>query len=86
MTRVQAVEWARDKITVVNVAPGYVETEFSDMWQNEKARKWLQRRIPAGQHGTAEEVGRLVGVLYDERIGFLTGETIYLDGGHSLNH
>jgi enoyl-CoA hydratase len=33
-----------------------------------------------------EEIARLVGVLFREQIGFLTGETIYVDGGQGVNH
>ncbi|MBW2426334.1 MAG: SDR family oxidoreductase [Deltaproteobacteria bacterium] len=86
MTRVLAVEWARDGISVVNVAPGYIKTEFSEMWQDEKALAWLTKRIPLRRGGEPEEVARLVGALFSEQIGFLTGETIYMDGAHALNH
>jgi len=33
-----------------------------------------------------EEIARLVGVLFREQIGFLTGETVYVDGGQGVNH
>ena len=46
----------------------------------------MKKRIPAGRPGAPEEVARLIGVILDERIPFLTGETIYLDGGHGINH
>jgi NAD(P)-dependent dehydrogenase (short-subunit alcohol dehydrogenase family) len=39
-----------------------------------------------GTTGTADEVARLVAVLCTERIAFLTGETIYIDGGQGINH
>jgi len=86
MTRVLAVEWARDGISVVDVAPGYIKTEFSDMWQDEKALAWLSKRVPLRRGGEPEEVARFVGALFTEDIPFLTGETIYIDGAHSLNH
>lgn len=86
MTRVLAVEWARDGISVVNVAPGYVETELTPMWQDEKALAWLRKRVPVRRGGRPEEVARLIGALFTEDIGFLTGETIYMDGAHALNH
>lgn len=87
MTRVLAVEWARDEITVLNVAPGYIETHLApDFWQSENAQKWLKRRVPVGRHGTADEVARLVASLFDEQIHFMTGETIYIDGGHGIHH
>ena len=86
MTRVLAVEWARDNISVMNVAPGYIETDFSPMWKDEKAMAWLKKRVPVGRGGETKEVARLIGALYSEDIPFLTGETIYIDGGHMLNH
>ena len=49
-------------------------------------RTWIRRRIPVGRPGTPEEVARLVGVCSESDIGFLTGETIYIDGGQGMNH
>ena len=87
ITRCLAVEWAEDGISVVNVAPGYVETDFNrDFMQRDAVRRWLERRIPAGRTGTPEEVAGLVAALFDMRSPYLTGETIYLDGGHGMHH
>ncbi len=86
MTRVLAVEWARDNISVMNVAPGYVKTDFAPMWDDERAMAWLKKRVPLRRGGEPEEVARLIGALYSEDIPFLTGETIYIDGAHALHH
>jgi NAD(P)-dependent dehydrogenase (short-subunit alcohol dehydrogenase family) len=87
ITRCLAVEWARDAIRVVNVAPGYVETDLNrDFLADEKTRRWLDRRVPVGRAGTSDEVARFVASLYATPIPYLTGETIYLDGGHGMNH
>jgi NAD(P)-dependent dehydrogenase (short-subunit alcohol dehydrogenase family) len=87
MTRVLAVEWARDGIRVLNVAPGYIETDLNrDFLAGEKARAMIARRVPLGRPGTPEEVGRLVATLFDPGLGFLTGETITIDGGQGINH
>ncbi len=86
ITRCLASEWAKDGIKVLDVAPGYIETELNrDFLANEKVRSWLKRRVPTGRPGMASEVARLVGALYSEKIGFLTGETIYMDGGQGAN-
>ena len=45
---------------------------------------WISRRIPRGRHGQPEDVARLVGSLFAEDNSFLTGETIYLDGGQGM--
>lgn len=87
MTRCMAVEWADDGIAVVNVAPGYIETDLNrDFLARDKVRRWLETRIPVKRPGTPEEVARLVGAIFAERIGFLTGETIYIDGGQGMHH
>lgn len=87
ITRCLAAEWARDGIRVLNVAPGYIETDLNrDFLSKDKVHAWLGKRIPVGRPGQPEEVARLVGALFSEKIGFLTGETIYIDGAQGINH
>lgn len=87
MTRCMAVEWARDGIRVMNVAPGYIETDLNkDFLAREKVQKWMASRIPVGQPGKAEDVAKLVAAIFGESINFLTGETIYIDGAQGMNH
>jgi len=87
ITRCLAVEWAQDGIRVINVAPGYVETDLNRNFMNsEKVQRWLARRVPVGRAGRADEVAAFVASLYATPVGYLTGETIYLDGGHGMNH
>ena len=47
-------------------------------------RRWLEKSIPVGRAGEPEEVARFVISLFAADIGFLTGETIYVDGGQSV--
>lgn len=87
MSRCMAVEWADDGISVVNIAPGYIETDLNrDFLAREKVRRWMETRVPVKRPGTPDEIARLVGAIFAERIGFLTGETIYIDGGQGMNH
>lgn len=87
MTRCMAVEWAEDGITAVNIAPGYVETDLNrDYLGREKIRGWLAQRVPVKRTGQADEIARFIGAIFAERIGYLTGETIYIDGGQGINH
>jgi NAD(P)-dependent dehydrogenase (short-subunit alcohol dehydrogenase family) len=87
MTRVMAVEWGKSGIRVVNVAPGYIETDLNrDYLSREKVQTWMKSRIPVGGPGKPEEVARLVAAIFGENIGFLTGETIYIDGAQGMNH
>lgn len=87
ITRCLAVEWARHGINVVNVAPGYIATDLNrDFLARDKVKAWLAQRIPTGAAGSAEEVARFVGSLFADDIRFLSGETIYIDGGQGMNH
>lgn len=86
MTRVQAVEWAKYGIRVMNVAPGYIETDLNrEFLASEKVRRSMQSRIPTGGPGQPEDVARLVAALFSADIPFLTGETIYIDGGQGIS-
>ncbi|EHB58801.1 3-oxoacyl-(acyl-carrier-protein) reductase [Mycolicibacterium rhodesiae JS60] len=85
VTRTLAVEWAPDGISVVNFAPGYVETELNaEFLEDPQNRSRLARKIPVGRIGTAAEIGRLVSSILDAQCGFLTGETITIDGAQSI--
>lgn len=87
MTRCMAVEWAGDGIRVMNVGPGYIETDLNrDFLARDKVKAWMKSRIPTGSPGQPGDVARLVAAIFSEQIGFLTGETIYIDGGQGMNH
>jgi NAD(P)-dependent dehydrogenase (short-subunit alcohol dehydrogenase family) len=80
------VEWAHDRIRVLNVAPGYIETDLNRQAMQGPLKAFLETRVPVGRPGTADEVARLVASLFAEDIAYLTGETLYLDGGQGMAH
>jgi NAD(P)-dependent dehydrogenase (short-subunit alcohol dehydrogenase family) len=85
VTRTLAVEWASMGISLVNFAPGYVETELNSSALADTAiRERIARRIPVRRIGTAREVGQLVARILDTGCEFLTGETITIDGGQRI--
>jgi NAD(P)-dependent dehydrogenase (short-subunit alcohol dehydrogenase family) len=87
ITRCLAVEWAGDGIRVLNVAPGYIETDLNRaLLARDSVGAVLRQRIPTGGPGAADEVAGLIGAILAENLSFLTGETIYIDGGHGMNH
>ena len=87
ITRCLAVEWAPKKIRVLDVAPGYIETELNaEAMKKGALRAFLEARVPTGGPGSVDDVARLVAALFSEDIPFLTGETIYLDGGQGISH
>jgi NAD(P)-dependent dehydrogenase (short-subunit alcohol dehydrogenase family) len=88
LTRCLAVEWAQDRIRVLDVAPGYILTDLNrdTMTASSPLRDYLDKRIPVRRPGEPGEVARLIGALFDDDIPFLTGETIYIDGGQGIAH
>lgn len=87
ITRCLAVEWAAKGISVVDVAPGYVETDLNrEALTQGPLKDYLARRIPTGTHGGSDAIARMVAAIFCEDIRFLNGETIYVDGGQGVAH
>ncbi|MCZ4313948.1 SDR family NAD(P)-dependent oxidoreductase [Comamonadaceae bacterium G21597-S1] len=88
ITRVLAVEWASKGIRVIDVAPGYIVTDLNAdaMAPGGPLRAYLDKRIPGKEPGTAADVGALVASIFGPAGGFLSGETIYIDGGQGIAH
>jgi NAD(P)-dependent dehydrogenase (short-subunit alcohol dehydrogenase family) len=88
ITRCLAVEWASRGIRVIDVAPGYITTDLNaeSMAPGGPLRAYLDKRIPGRQPGTAADVGALVASMFTQAGAFLTGETIYVDGGQGVAH
>ncbi len=86
MTRCLAVEWAAKRIRVLDVAPGYIKTDLNAEAMEGPLKDFLAKRVPTGGPGGPQDVGRLVAALFAEDIPFLTGETVYVDGGQGMAH
>lgn len=85
ITRCLAVEWARYGVRVLNVAPGYIVTDLNRKeMEGEALRGFLEKRIPMGKPGEADDVARLVATLFGAASAFMTGETVYVDGGQGM--
>jgi len=81
-TRCLALEWARYQINVNAIGPGYVRTAMTEgLLQNEKMRESLLTSVPLRRFCEPREVGLLALYLACEASDYLTGQTIYLDGG-----
>lgn len=88
ITRCLAVEWAGKGIRVMDVAPGYIVTDLNadSMAEGGPLRAYLDKRIPGRKPGSAADVGALVASMFTPAGAFLTGETIYVDGGQAIAH
>jgi NAD(P)-dependent dehydrogenase (short-subunit alcohol dehydrogenase family) len=83
LTRTMAVEWAEHNIQVNTLAPGFIMTEMTKdgLWANERRSKWLLERIPMKRPGRPDEMAGVALLLASPASSYLTGQTIYVDGG-----
>jgi NAD(P)-dependent dehydrogenase (short-subunit alcohol dehydrogenase family) len=86
ITRCLAVEWAANGIRVIDVAPGYIETDLNREAFADRCGTISRSGFRDAGTVPAEDVARLVAAIYGEDIPFLTGETIYIDGGQGIAH
>lgn len=85
ITRVLAVEWAKNGISVINVAPGYIVTDLNrEAISAGPLHAYLQKHIPRGEPGTPDDVAGLVAGLFALKSTYLSGETIYVDGAQGV--
>jgi 3-oxoacyl-[acyl-carrier protein] reductase len=80
LTKAMAREYASRNITVNCVAPGYIETEMTDLL-DEQTQEQIKNEIPLGTFGTAEDVAAAIAYLASEDGRYITGQTIHVNGG-----
>ena len=85
LTRTLAVEWARHNIQVNAIAPGWFITDMNEAaFADPRVHERLTRNIPARRTGRLEEIGPLAVYLAGPGSEFMTGQTIFLDGGQTV--
>jgi NAD(P)-dependent dehydrogenase (short-subunit alcohol dehydrogenase family) len=86
ITSTAAVAFAPYGIRVVGVGPGTILTEMVEgsFIDSEEARRTVLSRTPLGRCGTAEEIAAVVAFLASNDASYITGETIYPDGGRRV--
>ncbi|SEN98422.1 SDR family NAD(P)-dependent oxidoreductase [Paenibacillus sp. OV219] len=81
-------EWAADGVRMNAVVPGYILTEGLDHTFNAGLlnREDMVRRTPQGRLGTPEDIAEAALFLVSDKAKFITGTTLYVDGGYSAYH
>ncbi|MBR0035391.1 MAG: SDR family oxidoreductase, partial [Synergistaceae bacterium] len=84
LTRKLADDFGPEGIRVNSICPGPIETDMSLQWTPEYRQK-VFANIPLGRLGKAEEVANLAVFLASDLAGFITGESININGGTYMN-
>ncbi|HET6923429.1 MAG TPA: SDR family oxidoreductase [Anaeromyxobacteraceae bacterium] len=85
MTKVMAIEWARHGVTVNAIAPTYFETPLVAALRDDPERfRFINERTPMGRWGQPEELEGTVVYLASRASDFVTGQTLYVDGGWTI--
>jgi NAD(P)-dependent dehydrogenase (short-subunit alcohol dehydrogenase family) len=82
ITKAIAVEFAQDGIRANAIGPGYIRTKMTEaVFQDENRMQWMLSRIPMRRTGEEKDIQGAAIFLASEASSYITGQTIYVDGG-----
>jgi glucose 1-dehydrogenase len=85
MTKTMALELAKKNIRANLVAPGAIDTDMNQsLRENKEERQRVLKQIPISRIGNPQEVANAVEFLASEKASYITGTTIFVDGGMTL--
>jgi len=85
MTKALALEWARHRIRVNAIAPGYIETDMNrDVLRSEQGQA-LVKRIPQRRIGAPSDLDGALLLLASDASSYMTGSIVVVDGGHVVS-
>ncbi len=85
LVRVLAVEWAEHQVTVNAIGPALIPTPMSEPFMGDPDyRAYQMARLPLGRMSTVEDLIGAILLLISPAGAFITGQTIYVDGGRTL--
>lgn len=83
MTKSAAKELASRGITVNAIAPGFIETDMTNVL-SDKVKEELSKQIPLGYLGQSEDVAQAVAFLASDGAKYITGQVLHVDGGMAM--
>lgn len=83
LTRSLALELGKYNVAVNAVAPGLIDTPLTEKIKKEALDKLIEAQ-PTKTMGRPEDVANMVSFLASEKTNFITGQTLYVDGGKSI--
>lgn len=82
LARSLALEASPHGVRVLSLAPGAIRTPINEsVWRDPEGLKDLLTKIPLGRIGEPEDIARMTVVLVSDVAGYMTGTTVYVDGG-----
>jgi glucose 1-dehydrogenase len=85
LTQTLALEYARQGIRVNAIAPGATVTPINRAWIDDPVKRaMVESHIPVGRAGTADEMAGVTCFLASDDAAYITGQTIFVDGGLTL--
>jgi glucose 1-dehydrogenase len=85
LTRTLALEYAGHNIRVNGIGPGATVTPINRAWIDDPVKKeQVESHIPLARAGTADEMGGVAAFLASDDAAYITGQTIFVDGGLTL--
>jgi glucose 1-dehydrogenase len=85
LTKTLALEYAAQNIRVNAIAPGATITPINEDWVDDPDKKAIvESHIPMGRPGTSEEMAAATAFLASDEAAYITGQTLYIDGGLTL--
>lgn len=82
LTKVMALEWAKDNVRVNAIAPAYFLTELTrPLFEDPERRAFIDERTPMGRWGEPHELAGSLLFLASDASSFITGHTLLVDGG-----
>jgi NAD(P)-dependent dehydrogenase (short-subunit alcohol dehydrogenase family) len=84
LTKTLALEWAPDSINVNALCPGPFATELNiPLLKDPAIRAAMEAKVPLGRWGNPTEIGPAAVFLASEASSFMTGATLFIDGGYT---